>query len=250
LWIENSRIGVQIGSPRGIPFNFYKLIRLGNDLHGEAFAAAGRRDGLMALNFVDGRPSAPMVCHHFEGQDIVDVCPLNNPRYPYAVACVSRDRAIFFIRNVLEDQSPSSLNYAGLQGTAYTLLSTGGHLVLLTDQELVVMPSLAAQFLRGESLDQTREIRIIPVNASEAFLLRDRAVLLLEEEAIVSEIKVADMIGSLADDRAEVEALRNGWIHQGKVVELASDVRPAQPVSTAAGLHVITKFEIVTSPAA
>jgi len=60
-------------------------------------------------------------------------------------------------------------------------------------------PSVASRFLRGESFDQPLEIRIIPVNAAEAFLLQDRSVLLIEEDAIVSDLKVADMVGISAE---------------------------------------------------
>src|SRR5262249_2255735 len=150
----------------------------------EAFAAAGRRDGLMAIDFTHGSPSGRMSHHRFAGHDIVDVCPLNDPRFPHAVACVSRDRVIFFIRNVLEEQSPSTVNLASLRGTAYTLLSAQGHLFLLTDRELVVMPELAAQFLRGEALGPELAISTIRVDAADAFLLRDEFILLIEGDSI------------------------------------------------------------------
>ena len=42
LKIDDGGVNAQVGTPSEIPFNFYKLIRLGNDLGGEAFAAAGR----------------------------------------------------------------------------------------------------------------------------------------------------------------------------------------------------------------
>ncbi len=250
LKVNDGRLGTQIGSPSGVPFNFYKLIRLGNDLDGEVFVAAGRRDGVMALDFAHGSPSGPMVRHHFEGHDIVDVCSLNDSCHPLAVACVNRERAIFFIRDVLEDQTPIAMNYGGLQGTAYTLLSAQGHLFLLTNRELVVMPSAATRFLRGESFEQPLEIGIIPVNAAEAFLLQDRSVLLIEEGAIVSELKVADMVGTSTEAYSGAEWSRNGLAHQGDVVELLYDVRQVQSASIDPGWQPITEFDLVTSPAA
>ena len=204
----------------------------------------------MALDFANGSPSGPMILHHFEGHDLVDVCSLNDPCHPLAVACVSRDRAIFFLRDVLEDRTPIAMNDCGLQGTAYTLLSAQGHLFLLTDRELIVMPSAAARFLRGESFDQPTEIKIIPVNAAEAFLLRDRFVLLIEENSSVGELKVADMVGTSAGGHTEVELSRNGLAHQGNRVELPYDVREVQSASINPGWQPIREFDLVTSPAA
>src|SRR5262249_7623578 len=141
-----------------VPLYFYKLVRLGSGPDGEVFAAAARRDGLVAVTLAGGALSAPMIHHRFEGHDIVDVCPLNEPRYPFAAASVSRDRTIFLIRDVLGSEAPAALNYAGLEGTAYTLLSAQGHLLLLTERNLFTLPQLAARYLRGESLDRPLEV--------------------------------------------------------------------------------------------
>jgi hypothetical protein len=250
LKIADHQIDARIGSPPGAPFNFYRVVRLGSEPDNEAFAAAGRRDGLMALDFAHGSPSSRMIHHRFEGHDIVDVCPLNDPSFPLATACVSRDRVLFFIRNVLEDQTPTTVNLASLRGTAYTLLSAQGHLFLLTDRELVVMPNLAAQFLRGEALGPEVAISIIRVDAAEAFLLRDESVLLIVGESIVSRIDIAEMVGARTGKHADDGSVWNDWTHQGSRVEVPCDPMrvPITPIES--GWQPGAEGLLVTSPAA
>jgi hypothetical protein len=250
LKLEGDRVDIRIGSPPGEPFNFYRLVRLGSGLDNEAFAAAGRRDGLMALGFAQGSPSGQMIHHRFEGHDIVDVCALNDPSFPRAAACVSRDRVIFFIRDVLEEQSPSTVNLASLRGTAYTLLSAKGHLFLLTDRGLVVMPNLAAQFLRGEAFGPELAISIIRVDAAEAFLLRDESILLIEDDSIISEIDFSEMVEAQMSEHGNASSMSNGWAHRGARAEVPCDPKriPLAPVES--GWHRGAEGVLITSPAA
>jgi hypothetical protein len=250
LKLEGDSVDVQIGSPPGNPFNFYRLVRLGSGLDNEAFAAAGRRDGLMAIDFAHGSPSGRMIHHRFEGHDIVDVCTLNDPGAPFAVACVSRDRVIFFIRDVLEEQSPSTLSLAGLRGTAYALLSARGHLFLLTDRELVVMPDLAAQFLRGEAFGPELAISTIRVNAADAFLLRDEGILLIEGDSIISKIDIPEMVGTPAEEHLDGEPAWNGWADQGERVEVPCDPKRVPVVPIESGWQPGAESVMITSPAA
>jgi hypothetical protein len=226
------RIDAKVACFRNIPFNCYKLVRLGNDIQEEAFAAAGRRDGLVALSFANGMFCTPMIHHHFEGHDIVDVCSLNDPYYPLAVACVSRNRAIFLIRNVLEDKTPFGLSVEGLRGIAYTLLSAQGHLFLLTDEQLITLPNVASRFLRGESFDRPLEIVNSPVNAAEAFLWRDQSVLLIEEDSTVAELRVAAIVGHLAERRVGTEPAGNGQIGQEGSIIVTSELRTPIPIES------------------
>jgi hypothetical protein len=250
LKITDHQGEARIGSPPGAPFNFYRLARLGSGPENEAFAAAGRRDGLMAFAFTQGSPSSQMIHHRFEGHDIVDVCPLNDPSFPLAAACVSRDRVIFLMRNVLEEQKPSTLNLASLEGTAYTLLSAQGHLFLLTDRELIVMPGMASQFLRGQALGPELAMRIIPVDAAEAFMMREESILLIEEDSIVSKLEISEMVGTRMEEPAHAGSMWNGWAHQGSFVEVPCDPKQVSVTPIESGWQPGAEGVLVTSPAA
>jgi hypothetical protein len=218
FWIlnhQNDQLDVQMASLQDFPFNFYKLTRLGTAPQAEeVFGSAGRCDGLLAFRYSKEAASVSGTHHRFEAHDIVDVCSLNDPHYPLAVACVSRSRAVFLIRNVLEDQTPFALNFGGIQGTPYTLLSAQGHLFLLTDRELVTLPNVASRFLRDGFLAGPLEIACIPVNVSEAFLRQDQAILLIEEDSSVAQLEIEDLIEATTSAQRQVGLELNGCPHQ------------------------------------
>lgn len=163
---------------------------------------------------------------------------------------MSRDRVIFFIRNVLEEQSPSIVSLSGLRGTAYTLMSAQGHLFLLTDRELVIMPDLAAQFLRGEAFGPEIAISTIRVDASEAFLLRDESILLIEGDSIVSKIDIPEMVGTPAVEHSDGESVWNGWADHGGRVEVPCDPRRVSVIPIESGWQPGAESVMITSPAA
>ncbi len=84
---------------------------------------------------------------------------------------------------------------------AYTLLSAQGHLLLLTEEDLVAFPELAARFLRGDSLDCPLSVVSSPVNAAEAFLLGNHSILLIEEDSTVAELRIADLVNGLSQSQ-------------------------------------------------
>jgi len=261
LKLDHCRVDAQTGSRQDSPFNFYKLIRLGTAPQGEeVFASAGRGDGLLAFPFSKEAVSVSGTHHSFEAHDIVDVCPLNDPHYPLAVACLSRSRAVFLIRDVLEDQTPFALNYGGIQGTSYTLLSAQGHLFLLTDRELVTLPNVASRFLRGESLAGPLEIACVPVNVSEAFLRRDQAILLIEEDSSVAQLEIEDLIEATASAHRQAGLEWNGRPHQESssgatdevkpVDNVAPEVKMVEIVPIESGWHRNDPFNLILIPAA
>jgi hypothetical protein len=244
---DDSQVNAQIAWHQDAPLNFYRLVRLADGPDGEVFAAATRRGGLFVGNFANGILSAPMIQHHFKGHDIVDVCSLNDPRYPLAAACVSRNRAIFLIRDALGCERPVTLNYGGLDGTAYTLLCAQGHLMLLTDEELIALPDVASRFLRDESLDRPLRVVSSPVNAAEAFLLNDHSVLLIQEDSTVAEIRVAEMVGQLAEKTTGAESASNGHAGQERFIDVISETKSPEAVES--GWQRENQFELTRIPA-
>jgi hypothetical protein len=258
---DNGQLEVQAASHPDFSFNFYKIIRLGTGPQGEeVFVSAGRGDGLLALGYSKEAGPGSGTHHSFEGHDIVDVCPLNDPHYPLAVACLSRSRAVFLIRDVLEDQTPFPLNYVGIEGTPYTLLSAQGHLFLLTDRELLTLPNVAARFLRGESLDGPLEIACVPVNVSEAFLWRDQAILLIEEDSSVARMEVEDLIEATASAHRQASLELNGRPHPESSSCPVDETNPIEDVTLEvkivefgpieSGWHGNLPFNLLLIPAA
>jgi hypothetical protein len=261
LKLDHGRVDAQTAGCQDFPFNFYKLIGLGAGPQGEeVFASAGRSDGLLAFPFSKDAVSVSGTHHSFEAHDIVDVCPLNDPHYPRAVACISRSRAVFLIRDVLEDQTPFALNYGGIQGTPYTLISAQGHLFLLTDRELVTLPNVASRFLCGESLAEPLEIACGPVNVSEAFLWRDQAILLIEEDSSVAQLEIEDLIEATTSAHRQAGPELNGRPHQESSIGTTDEVAPVDNVALEgkmfenvpipSGWHRNDPFDLILNPAA
>jgi hypothetical protein len=245
---DGGRVDAQIAWHQDARLNFYRLIRLGNGPDGEVFAVASRRDGLAAVNFASGTLSGPMIHHQFRGHDIVDVCSLNDPRHPLAAACVSRERTIFLMRDVLGTEPPVTVNYGGFEGTAYTLLSAQGHLLLLTDQELIAFPEMASRFLKGDSFDRPLAIVSSPVNAADAFLRGDHSALLIEEDSTVAELKIADLVGSLAARQGVNGPAWDGQDRRAGSIDVTSDTKPLVP--TESGWQRDNPIELTLIPAA
>jgi hypothetical protein len=89
--------------------------------------------------------------------DIVDICPLR-PGTP-ALAAVSRDCTLVLFQDVLNDRNPITLNFSPhFRGTAYRLLQSAGHLLLLTSEGFYVIAWLAERFLAGERVDKLPSI--------------------------------------------------------------------------------------------
>ncbi|WP_165075247.1 hypothetical protein [Paludisphaera rhizosphaerae] len=199
-------------------FNCCKIARLGGGTAGEVFACAARRDGLLAL--VEPRSGPRLVVHRFEGRDVVDVCSPGIAEFPYAAIGVGRDLSLFFIADVLSDEPPVALAFGDLEGTAYSVLSSGGHVFLLTDREFITLPGLADRFLRRR--DQMHEDVIVSTtrcDVVEAFAVGGD-IFLIEGET-VAEYPVA----ALADVSPSAKTSRD----ESDRVEISLDRRTASP---------------------
>lgn len=250
LKVSDEKVNARISSPPEAPFNFYRVVRLGDAESTNAFAAAGRRDGLLALELDDESNPRSAIHHRFGGHDIVDVCSLGDAAVPFAAACVSRDCVLFLSRNVLEENEPVAVRLGDLrENTAYTLLSAGGHLFLLTDENLVVIPRLASRFLDGERLGPELEAGVLRVDAADAYLLRDEVILLLEESS-VSEFRIADLVGIGAGDHSQSGAAGNGSIRSESAEEVSCEERRLAVSAVETGSQPSIERTLVTTPAA
>ena len=183
--------------PQGVRNN-YKVTYLGEWHGNEILACASRTDGLARMEISDTAPiqvlrrSAPTV-------DLIDVCSLRTKEHPFAVAGLSLDCSLLFVRDILDltQEIPRRMRLEGLRGTPYSLLHAFGHLFLLTSAELVIFPDLASQFLAGEALDHPVGAYHSPVQAVEAFIAGERSLLVVTDDGVlVSEIHPAGSLGS------------------------------------------------------
>jgi hypothetical protein len=177
---------MKLASPSDETLNFYKVVRLGKCGRGDAFACAVRQHGILGVTLSENIDLGSGDAHTFPGLDVVSVCSLASPDWPLAAAGLGLDRTILLSRNVLEAQRPQTLRFDNLEGTAYTILSTNGHLFILTSTSLAIVLDVASSFLKGEALDGPTTIRQWPIRAVDIYLAYDRWLLLVLEDRVIS----------------------------------------------------------------
>jgi hypothetical protein len=181
---DGSTFGREI-RPRGGDFYFYKVISLPSDEVGqEHFACAGRENGLAVLTVGPGKAAGGIIV--YEGQspfdrsplDVVDLCSIGTPDHPLAVASLGIDNSIYLKANITRPRS-TTLRLPQLQGIAYSILCSRGHLFVLTSEGLYVLPHLAKRFLSGPLPSKIPSIHM-PSHPVEAFMASDRFLFLIE----------------------------------------------------------------------
>jgi hypothetical protein len=189
---------------------FFKIVPLMRQTNIEFLVCAARQDGLLAITLENDGLKTTVICHHFSGHDIVDVCALNDPVRPRAVACLSRSRGLFIVPDVFSSEPPTELRIAELGGTAYSLVAAMDHLFLLTDKEFICLPHEVSRILSQAPIDRSLAVSTMPIAASEMFLIgRDLLALLADDGALLMDIE--ELIGTCT---AESPHLAEGNIEQ------------------------------------
>jgi hypothetical protein len=178
---------------------FYKIELLVSQPAHELFLCAARRDGLLALIIENRTQKMTGIHHSFGAHDITDVCRLNSPQFPLGAACLSRSHGIFVVPNVLSNDPPFEVRDLGLKGTGYSLIAEKGHLFVLTDEHLVCMPNAVTRIAAHAPLDPAL---IMPISASEMFLIGAHIVVLADGDAHF--IEIADLLGESAGQKSVI----------------------------------------------
>ncbi len=218
--------------------NYHKIADVAREISGRTFACASRRDGLVGLHLTGGRIDRPLINHRSHREDIVDVCGLMDPNHPRGVVCIGRNRGIHVFRDVLADRPPRSIRFESFEGNAYSIASLQGHLFVLTDAALYVLPDIAARLLREEPIDRIVKTCTVVTDASEAFAIGLDRLLLLEDNGVL-EYSAAGLIAGLGDGNARGDA--NRFRSAGR--EHASVIRPSFQETQSTRLDVVWSQE-------
>jgi hypothetical protein len=197
---------VRILKPADEALYVYKIVSLASPDRGTIVACAGRRGGFATMPLSGsgleshGKKLRPV------GVDFVDVAALDVDGFPFAVAALGIDCSIHFIADLLGDQMTTTLRLSSTAERAYRILSTEGHVFLLTDKRLYAFKDLAIRFLRGEAISDPNA-RFLELEAVDASLGPDRSLLVVMPDG-VREIKLDSMV---AEAGVSTGGLRNGW---------------------------------------
>jgi uncharacterized metal-binding protein len=170
--------------------NYYRVAYVGECNGKEILACATRLDGLARIQ-LDAARASRVVTLTAASVDLIDACPLQCDEWPFAVAGLSLDRSIVFVRDLLalDRTDPRRLRFDQVRGTPYCLLYAQGSIVLLTSEELVIFPDLASRFLRGEPFSKPVPAHHSSIQAVEAYVMSDRDLVVITDDGVrVSEL--------------------------------------------------------------
>jgi hypothetical protein len=186
---------------------FYKIVPFINQPGCNLLPCAARRDGLLVITATNGIPRPPVICYRFGEHDIIDVCTLNHPQYPYAVACLSRSCEIFIVPDVRSNEPPYEVRFADIKGTAYALAAGQDHLFLLTSEAFICFPRVISRMLQQAPLS-SMATPVLPIGASDMFLIGQHSIALLTDGG-VHFITVAELVGGTRTETPLVVGSKN-----------------------------------------
>jgi hypothetical protein len=168
---------------------YYKVACLGtNDKNENVFACGCREGGVIALALPSGRESGRVVVHprpssYRESYDIVDVLGLNSKSLPFAALGLSIDNSLHYSPDILH-QRFRTFKFPAMNGTAYSIFASGGHIFILTSESIYACVGLADRLLSGEDLGGGNAVSRLDVDVVEGFLAYGKYLLLAEAGAV------------------------------------------------------------------
>ena len=196
--LQDSGLKMSIASSKGRPQNLYRLALLASRGGGDHFACAARRDGLLVFT-LDEQGSTSARSFARPGLDLVDVVAPGTARWPSAVIGLGADNTLHFCRDVFDGRPPRTLRPVEIKGVAYTLLTNGADLFLLTSFGLYTYPRLVEDLLGEESASLTRW-HFSKMSAVDAFLSHGQLLVVLPERILSIPIETLPMIQASAAD--------------------------------------------------
>jgi len=159
---------------------FYRVAILHNQNGIEVLAFALRRAGIGFEAFNSKAENTRLNTTTFDQLDVVDVCAME-PK-GLSVAAVGLDGTLILIRNALDlDVSgPVTMRFPAVAGVAYRLLSSCGHIILVTSKATYVFVDLAKEFLAGDGLAPIAPpTLVLPMEPIDACVYRDKFLLIV-----------------------------------------------------------------------
>lgn len=214
------------------PLNYYKAVSVVSRTSPELIVCAARKDGVVAAPITsDGLTGAWVMT--LPGLDVVDVCPLGPTPETPAVVALGKDGtlALFHdvLHDVLHDAAPTTIQYGGIEGTAYRVLVVQGTIIMLTSQGLYFLHGLAQRFLQGNPVDmpiptQERHLEAVDANTAD-----DRWLFIVKNERVIR-LDVPQFIAAIPHG-----AVESAWTAQAAPVSGAWEMAEGLPLASEQG---------------
>jgi WD40 repeat protein len=196
--------------------NLYQLALLHGDGSRDFIAAAARKDGIHTFDLnseIDnGRPGSS-VFYKVPGLDIVSLCSLDSPDWPYSLAALGTDGSIHLFRDIQAREQPMSLRLEDMLGSPYTILHLKGHLFILTNKAFYSCPNLAEQFL-DDRIGHTRErVRKEEFGAVDVYAVDDEILIEMADHLLIAKVDTlisgSGPLGDVSSNGLMLESINN-----------------------------------------
>jgi hypothetical protein len=194
------QVGAWIDHARQSEPYYYQLIYLADSGDHQVLACAARTDGLLRIPFDKEKAGDRITGFAASDIDLIDVCSLSAPEWPFSVAGLGLDGSLILVENILEEPKALTLRFEEIRGTPYSLLSGEGHLFVLTSKELVILPGLASRFLHGERIDCPIHGYRTPIQAVDASIAYGEYLMIVLDEG-VSILEISRLLSSGTAER-------------------------------------------------
>ncbi len=176
--------------------NLYKLIYIGHRDGEEIVGCAARSDGLSTIA-LQAKPTHNQVMGWSSPDlDIVDVCSLCNPKFPFAFVGLGLDRSLVLVRDPFVDEAPRRLLLQGIEGTPYAIQRARDSFFILTSKELFLFPDASA-YLEDERPVSSRPYYSVALHASDIQVIEnDWLAVILDERVVFGRIPNAGETGT------------------------------------------------------
>jgi hypothetical protein len=200
---------VPVGGTEKAGLNVCRVLPLPGQDGTDLIVCAGRAGGVGMTTFREGVGNYSLSTLRVDGLDVVDVCLLGARENRFAVSAVGRDGTLIIFRDILYDRSPRTIKFRSVRGTVYRILSSQGHVFLLTSKGLFVLARLAER-LAGDILLEKFNTDVLPlqVAAADANLVGERWLVAVG----VGEVLRFDLQKMPPPD-TQTQEDRNGLVH-------------------------------------
>ena len=168
---------------------FYRSIVLPNAEGNEVIVSAVRRGGITAGILTNDLQNHLVYTITPKDVDVVDVCGLGQS---LSVAALGKNGTLILFRDIINDRDPFTFKFNAIEGVAYRVMSSRGHIFVLTSKGLYVLANFANRFLNGETMrNGVTQILPLPMTAVDANVHEDKHILVVTDKSDVLRVNIA-----------------------------------------------------------
>jgi hypothetical protein len=168
------------------------------------YGCAGRRSGIITVPIGEGYAVSSV--SRVQGPDevmpdsfdIVDIEPIGSEASPFGLLALGIDNTLHFTSDIRRGSPDFAVRFPSLEGTAYKVLKSGGHVLLFTSHEVCVVPHLGERLLNGERPGLALNVWRRPVEALDCWVTHGDQIVLAQGNEL-SMIAVGDIIAQLTN---------------------------------------------------